>query len=187
MLSIYVYQRWLIGSCRTIVWICHFLPPWLVHAPWLKTAFYADYDTYILPGFNGTVTLGGTRQYESYNMQIDKYDAMSIRERCESLVPSLANANVVRQAVGLRPYRSSVRVECELIKDVHGNWLRCIHHYGHGGYGVTSSPGRLGKNSFTVLSYLLRIINSFISTFHLGTAAYAVQLLQMARQSRAKL
>lgn len=97
-------------------------------------------------------------------MQIDKYDAMSIRERCESLVPSLANANIVRQAVGLRPYRSSVRVECELIKDVHGNWLRCIHHYGHGGYGVTASPGRLEKSSFTILSYLLRT-HSFPHSF----------------------
>lgn len=76
-------------------------------------------------------------------MQIDKYDSLSIRERCESLLPSLANANVVRQAVGLRPYRSSVRVECELIKDFQGKWLRIIHQYGHGGYGVTTSPGWL--------------------------------------------
>lgn len=112
-----------------------------VHAPWIKTAFYADYDTYILPGFNGTVTLGGTRQYESYNLQIDKYDTKSIRERCESLLPSLSKAPVVREAVGLRPYRSSVRVECEFIKDLMGNQIRIIHNYGHGGYGVTTSPG----------------------------------------------
>lgn len=31
-----------------------------VKAPWVKTAFYADYDTYILPGFDGIVTLGST-------------------------------------------------------------------------------------------------------------------------------
>lgn len=132
----------------------------LVHAPWLKTAFYADYDTYILPGFNGIVTLGGTRQYESYNMQINKYDSISIRERCEALVPSLASASVVREAVGLRPYRNTVRIECELINDFQGKKLRVIHNYGHGAYGVTTSP---------------------------GTAAYAVQLLKIARQSRAKL
>lgn len=134
--------------------------PISVHAPWLKTAFYADYDTYILPGFNGITTLGGTRQYESYNMQIDKYDSLSIRERCESLLPNLTRATVVREAVGLRPYRSSVRVEYELINDLHGKSLRIIHNYGHGGYGVTTSP---------------------------GTAAYAVQLLQVARQTRSKL
>lgn len=137
-----------------------FLSSSLVNAPWVKTAFYADYDTYILPGFNGITTLGGTRQYESYNMQVDKYDSLSIRERCESLVPSLARANIVRHAVGLRPYRSSVRVECELMNDHQGKLLRVIHNYGHGGYGVTTSP---------------------------GTASYAVQLLKMARQSRGKL
>lgn len=104
-----------------------------VRAPWVKTAFYADYDTYILPGFGGIVTLGGTRSYESYNMQIDKYDSLSIRERCESLVPSLAKATVVREAVGLRPYRSSVRVESELIQDSFGQALRIVHNYGHGG------------------------------------------------------
>lgn len=132
-----------------------------VHAPWVKTAFYADYDTYILPSFGGIVTLGGTRQYESYNLQIDKYDSLSIRERCESLVPSLATAPVVREAVGLRPYRSSVRVESELLTDANGLPLKVIHNYGHGGYGVTTSP---------------------------GTAAYAVQLLhELLSQRRCKL
>lgn len=132
-----------------------------VQAPWVKTAFYADYDTYILPGFNGVVTLGGTRQYESYNLEVDKYDSLSIRERCESLVPSLAKAPIVREAVGLRPYRSSVRVESEMIKDSNGKPLQVIHNYGHGGYGVTTSP---------------------------GCAAYAVHLLQQThRQSRSKL
>lgn len=103
-----------------------------VRAPWIKTAFYADYDTYILPGFDGIVTLGGTRQYESYNLQIDKYDSLAIRERCESLLPSLAKATVVRERVGLRPYRSSVRVESELLTDSKGQSLRVIHNYGHG-------------------------------------------------------
>lgn len=112
-----------------------------VKAPWIKTAFYADYDTYIVPGFDGTVTLGGTRQYESYNLKIDKYDSLSIRERCESLLPNLNGAKVVREAVGLRPYRSSVRVESEQLIDSKGNRLRVIHNYGHGGYGVTTSPG----------------------------------------------
>lgn len=112
-----------------------------VHAPWVKTAFYADYDTYIIPGFDGNVTLGGTRQYESFNLQVDKYDTMSIRERCESLLPSLKSATISREAVGLRPYRSSVRVDTELQPDGRGEHLLVIHNYGHGGYGVTTSPG----------------------------------------------
>lgn len=112
-----------------------------VKAPWIKTAFYADYDTYILPGFNGVVTLGGTRQYESYNVNINKFDSMDIRERCESLLPSLVGAQVVREAVGLRPHRSSVRVETDILRDARGNTGKCVHNYGHGGYGITAAPG----------------------------------------------
>lgn len=106
-----------------------------------------------------TTTKGGTRSYESYNLQIDKYDSLSIRERCESLLPSLSKASVVREAVGLRPYRSCVRVELEILTDFESKSLRVIHNYGHGGYGVTSAP---------------------------GTAAYAVSLF-MNSQSRSKL
>lgn len=110
-----------------------------VRAPWIKTAFYADYDTYIFPGFNGVVTLGGVRQYESYNLNVSKYDSLDIRERCESLVPSLRDAVYMREAVGLRPHRSTVRVEKEILTSAHnGQVVKCIHNYGHGGYGVTS-------------------------------------------------
>lgn len=51
-------------------------------------AFYGDYDAYILPGF-GHVTLGGTRQYESYNIDVCKYDAMGIMDRCCELLPGI--------------------------------------------------------------------------------------------------
>lgn len=113
-----------------------------VHAPWIKMAFYADYDTYIFPGFNGLVTLGGCRQYESYNLAVNKYDTMDIQERCTKLVPSLREAKVVREAVGLRPHRSAVRVEKEILAtNQNGRVLQVVHNYGHGGYGVTSSPG----------------------------------------------
>jgi len=126
-----------------------------VKAPWLKTAFFGDYDTYIIPGFNGTVTLGGTRQYDSYNLNLDKYDSLSIRERCEKLIPSLVGAPVVREAVGLRPHRDPVRVEIELVNDASGA-LKVIHNYGHGGYGVTTSPG----TALHVVK-LMRYVHSF--------------------------
>lgn len=125
-------------ECLSVLLICSFL---IVHAPWVKTAFYADYDTFVVPGFDGAVTLGGTRQYESYNLQVDKYDSISIRERCKSLLPSLADATCLHEAVGLSPYRGSVRVEGEMITDSQGNLLKVIHNYGHGGYGVTVGPG----------------------------------------------
>lgn len=110
-----------------------------VQAPWIKTFFYGDYDTYILPGFD-TVTLGGCRQYDSYNINVDKYDALSIKERCESMVPSLRSAKVMSHMVGLRPHRDPVRVEKEM-RYSNGKMMRIVHNYGHGGYGVTVAPG----------------------------------------------
>uniref|UniRef100_A0A1B0D1B1 FAD dependent oxidoreductase domain-containing protein n=1 Tax=Phlebotomus papatasi TaxID=29031 RepID=A0A1B0D1B1_PHLPP len=111
-----------------------------VKAPWVKTAFYGDYDTYIIPGFEG-VTLGGTRQFDSYNLNICKYDSTSIRERCQDLLPSLRGAEVIRESVGLRPHRDPVRVEVEFFETSHGKPMRVIHNYGHGASGVTTSPG----------------------------------------------
>lgn len=111
-----------------------------VHAPWIKTAFYGDYDTYIVPGFEG-VTLGGCRQYDSYDLKVSKYDSMAIRERCQSMLPALKSAPVLRELVGLRPHRDPVRVEMEVVKSAGGNSSKIVHNYGHGGYGVTTAPG----------------------------------------------
>lgn len=110
-----------------------------VFAPWVKTFFYADYDTYIIPGFE-SVTLGGCRQLDSYNVGVSKYDGLAIRERCEALLPSLKTARLLEQRVGLRPHRDPVRVETEVIRAA-GRWVRVVHQYGHGGYGVTTAPG----------------------------------------------
>lgn len=80
-----------------------------VKAPWIKTFFYNDFDTYIIPGVD-SVTLGGCRQYESWDLNVNKYDSLSIKERCEALVPSLKGAEVISHKVGLRPHRSVVKV-----------------------------------------------------------------------------
>ncbi|XP_064085526.1 D-aspartate oxidase-like isoform X1 [Macrobrachium nipponense] len=111
-----------------------------VRAPWIKHFYYVDYDTYILPGFD-SITLGGTRQFDSYNTEVCKHDAASIWERCTNFLPSLKKAQVLKEAVGLRPYRSIVRVEKELMKFDNGKTLKVVHNYGHGGYGVMAAPG----------------------------------------------
>lgn len=104
--------------------------------PWLKMAFYGDYDTYIIPGLDGVATLGGVRQYDSYNREVSKYDSASIFERCCELLPALKSAEIVGHKVGLRPHRVPVRVEPEVVDGV-----RVVHCYGHGGYGVMCAPG----------------------------------------------
>lgn len=111
-----------------------------VKAPWIKMAFYGDLDTYIIPGFE-SVTLGGCRQYESYSMEVSKYDSQAIHERCCKMLPSLKDAEIVTEAVGLRPHRDVVRVEKEFITTTSGKAIRVVHNYGHGGYGVTTAPG----------------------------------------------
>lgn len=110
-----------------------------VHAPWIKMAYYGDYDTYILPGIRD-VSLGGTRNFDSYDLKPNQYDFESIKSRCESLVPSLKTAKVTEVKVGLRPHRDPVRVEYEFLETSRGT-LRIVHNYGHGGYGVTTAPG----------------------------------------------
>lgn len=105
-------------------------------APWLKAAFYGDYDTYVVPGLDGVATLGGVRQYDSYNLEVCKYDTASIMERCCGLLPALKAAEVVTVRVGLRPHRVPTRVEAELVAG-----QKVVHCYGHGGYGVMCAPG----------------------------------------------
>lgn len=110
-----------------------------VKAPWIKTAFYNESDAYIIPGSNGIVTLGGTRQFDSYNLNVCKYDAAAIMERCSELLPALSKAKVIKHAVGLRPHRVPVRIEPELLHAPKP--LKVVHCYGHGAYGVTTAPG----------------------------------------------
>ncbi|CAH1169768.1 unnamed protein product [Phaedon cochleariae] len=111
-----------------------------IEAPWIKTFFYGDYDTYVIPGFDA-VTLGGCRQYDSYNTSVDDYDYLSIKNRCLSLVPSLRSGRIVGNLVGLRPHRQPVRVEKEVHLNQGGDRVKIVHNYGHGGYGVTTAPG----------------------------------------------
>ncbi|XP_065210067.1 D-aspartate oxidase [Planococcus citri] len=126
-----------------------------VYAPQLKYFYYNDYDTYIFPLGNGTVCLGGCRNYDSFNTQVDRFDSMSIIERCSEIVPSLKDANVLSEWVGLRPHRNVIRLEAENLGK-----LKVIHNYGHCGYGITTAPGtadhvvNLFKNSHSTKSKL---------------------------------
>lgn len=92
-------------------------------APWVKMFFYGDYDTYIIPGID-YVTLGGCRQYDSFKQEVDKYDSASIWERCVELLPNLKSAEVIKEVAGLRPHRTPVRVEREVIVTSGGKHLQ---------------------------------------------------------------
>jgi glycine/D-amino acid oxidase-like deaminating enzyme len=87
------------------------------------------------------VTLGGCRQYDDYLMEVRENDSNGIWERTTTLVPSLKKAEIVFEAVGLRPFRTCIRVEKEEMEFGDRRELKVVHHYGHCGYGVMTSPG----------------------------------------------
>lgn len=92
--------------------------------------------TYIIPRARDIV-LGGIADEHDERLDEDAEQTESIVRRCIALEPALAHAKRLRVRVGLRPCRSSVRLEQERLAD----GRRIIHDYGHGGAGVTTSWG----------------------------------------------
>jgi D-amino-acid oxidase len=59
------------------------------------------------------VVLGGTHQIDDFNKTVSGADREFILVGCRNMVPSLENVEVEKEWVGLRPGRSSVRLEME--------------------------------------------------------------------------
>lgn len=95
-----------------------------------------DGPCYVIPRGDGLV-VGGTAQLGDERMSVDAGDSDAILERATRAFPQLRGAQVLATRVGLRPYRSTVRLERELRSD--GRSL--IHNYGHGGSGYTLAWG----------------------------------------------
>jgi D-amino-acid oxidase len=92
--------------------------------------------TYVIPR-ERDVVVGGTSQPGDWNLAVDPSTSSAILERAAELVPQLRKAKIIRQRVGLRPARPTIR--CELVRTRTGEPV--IHCYGHGGSGVTLSWG----------------------------------------------
>jgi D-amino-acid oxidase len=82
--------------------------------------------------------LGGTLDEHQWDTEVDLATAEAIIARCTSIVPGLADAEILGHVVGLRPGRPEVRLE-EDLADAAG--VRIVHNYGHGGAGITLSWG----------------------------------------------
>jgi D-amino-acid oxidase len=91
---------------------------------------------YVLPRPD-VVVLGGTAEDDDWDLSPRPDTTRSILERARLLDPRLADAELVGEAVGLRPARSEVRLEAETLP---GGRL-VVHDYGHGGSGFTLSWG----------------------------------------------
>ena len=87
--------------------------------------------TYVVPREH-EIVVGGTDEDGDWSRTPSPETATAILHRATRLVPALADAKVVGHRVGLRPVRSSVRLEAE---------GRVVHCYGQGGAGVTLSWG----------------------------------------------
>lgn len=79
------------------------------------------------------VVLGGTAQAHRWDRRPDQATAHAIRTRCATLEPRLHDVAVLDQRVGLRPTRSTIRLE----RDTTITSAQVIHNYGHGGAGVS--------------------------------------------------
>lgn len=90
--------------------------------------------TYVVPR-RDTVVVGGTAVDGDEDSAVRPDVADAILRRGSELVPELTRARVVAHRVGLRPGRSTVRLE------VDANDPRTVHCYGHGGAGVTLAYG----------------------------------------------
>ncbi len=94
---------------------------------------------YIVPRLNDIV-LGGVDDEYNESTVVDPALTTDIIARCANLAPAFAQLrpeDILSVTCGLRPVRSTVRVELELLSPDR----ILIHNYGHGGAGVTLSWG----------------------------------------------
>lgn len=94
-----------------------------------------DQPIYLIPRRDGII-VGGTALHDDWDLAVRPETTERILSRAQRLVPALADAATLDVLVGLRPGRSSVRLEAER----RGESL-VLHNYGHGGSGFTLSWG----------------------------------------------
>ncbi|MFF8378581.1 FAD-dependent oxidoreductase [Streptomyces sp. NPDC015661] len=97
----------------------------------------AGETTYFFPHTDRLV-LGGTAQEGDERLTPDPATAAAIVARCARVRPEIAGARILGHLVGLRPARTGgVRIEAVPLP----GGGRLVHHYGHGGAGVTVAWG----------------------------------------------
>ncbi|MFK7739121.1 MAG: FAD-dependent oxidoreductase [Planctomycetota bacterium] len=87
---------------------------------------------YLIPRDHDLVA-GGSADLGDERLAEDANDSLEIRRAATDAFPQLAGRDPIAVQVGLRPYRSSVRLEAE--RGAGGQLL--AHCYGHGGSGYT--------------------------------------------------
>ena len=94
---------------------------------------------YIVPRLHDII-LGGTDEEDRDDTTPDPEQTRGILQRCANLAPEFAGIteeDILEVRCGLRPVRSTVRLELERPTTDHV----LVHNYGHGGAGITLSWG----------------------------------------------
>lgn len=76
---------------------------------------HSDYNSFVCS--SDSVILGGTHQYNDFNLEASVEDDQFIMQGCQKMIPGLRHAPVLKQWVGLRPGRSSIRLEAEFMSN----------------------------------------------------------------------
>lgn len=109
----------------------------VVDAPDVTQGYMDDASfTYLFPRQDG-VLIGGVADINNWDLQVDATVTQEILARCSQIEPSVVDATIVNQFVGLRPGRRQVRLEAETLSE----HCTVIHNYGHAGIGYTLSWG----------------------------------------------
>ncbi|XP_012943189.1 D-aspartate oxidase [Aplysia californica] len=112
--------------------------PWVKHFYLLKNAD-GNLLSYILPSTN-EVVVGGTAEKGVWDTTCTEEDSQKIWTAATDFLPMLKEAKILRPWAGLRPGRSSLRLEKEEL-EFDGQPMKVVHNYGHGGAGVTLFHG----------------------------------------------
>lgn len=105
---------------------------------WLLDQSRPERPLYVVPR-DADIVVGGTAEVGEWSTTPDHDTARELLERAAALVPALRGAEVLGHRAGLRPARSTVRLEATPHRDGAGGGV--VHCYGHGGAGVTLSWG----------------------------------------------
>ncbi|CAD6192383.1 unnamed protein product [Caenorhabditis auriculariae] len=126
-----------------------------VDAPWHKHFLYRDFSTFSIPKTD-CVVLGSVKQEGRYETEITDEDRQDILKRYIELHPAMKEPKILREWLGLRPFRKEIRIEAVEKTTKSGKPYTIIHHYGHGGNGFTLGWGTAKKATKLLLDSLDR-------------------------------